>query len=379
MGPIGHLGAVLVVVGYAALAFLVVSSGLAYAFGWSVEKLPPGSGGILFGVSCTSTRACTAVGDSGVMRWNGLRWTAQKIPTSPVTNFLWLGGVSCASNRSCVAVGTDVNASTGGWQPVAGRWDGTRWSFQVLPIPPDGSVTLDSFHAVSCSSSSACTAVGYLVGAGGRGITLVERWDGGRWSLQTAARSAIAAFSGISCPSSRTCVAVGDFAPKPGESLPLAERWDGRRWSIQRLPRLNHAGLRGVSCTSSSACMAVGFGPKGTLAARWNGSGWSIQRTPGGASASFSAVSCSSSTVCTAVGGMNKTTLAERWEGGVWSMQQPIPEGHTAEGLPPPSLTLNSVSCPSRTTCTAVGVQFTTNYMPLVERWNGPLVPQVTG
>ena len=358
------------------LAALAVNSGSANALGWSIQKVP-GVGGILYGVSCSSTRACTAVGDSAVLRWNGSTWMKQMTPTPPDTRALWLGGVSCPSNRACVAVGSVLGDSTGNWQPVGGRWLGKSWRFQLLPAPANRRVEVDSLHAVSCSSSSACTAVGYTPGSAGRELPFVERWDGSRWSLQTSAWSASATFWGVSCSSSRSCVAVGDFAPNGGDNqLPLSQHWDGRSWSTQRFPRFSDASLRGVWCKSSGFCLAVGYGPAGTLAARWNGSGWSIQLTPGGAATSLSAVSCSSSTACTAVGGTSTGPLAERWEGGVWSIQRPI-AARAAEATPAPNL--DGVSCPSRTICTAVGFRFTGDYRPLIERWTGPLVPQVTG
>jgi len=105
----------------------------------------------------------------------------------------------------------------------------------------------------------------------------------------------------------------------------LAERWNGTKWSIQTTP--NPAGgseihLIRVSCTSATACTAAGFYSNATttvtLAERWNGTRWSIQTTPnpaGGSNSMLNGVSCASATACTAVGGSSNGTLAEGWNG----------------------------------------------------------------
>jgi hypothetical protein len=73
-------------------------------------------------VSCTSSDACTAVGNwssitipIGLLAaaWNGRRWTVElnNPPPGPPTSTLELDGVSCPSRNTCVAVGEDTPAS----------------------------------------------------------------------------------------------------------------------------------------------------------------------------------------------------------------------------------------------------------------------------
>jgi len=81
--------------------------------------------------------------------------------------------VSCTSATACTAAGFYSNATT----PVtlAERWNGTKWSIQTTPNPVGGSnSTLDG---VSCASASTCTAVGGY-NNGTTGATLAERWNG---------------------------------------------------------------------------------------------------------------------------------------------------------------------------------------------------------
>ena len=83
------------------------------------------------------------------------------------------------------------------------------------------------------------------------------------------------------------------------------------------------------------ACTAVGEAVLGlpagtvTLAERWNGTRWAIQHTPnrphgnlsGAATATLNAVSCPSGTSCVAVGRSDFGALAELWNGKTWAIQ----------------------------------------------------------
>jgi hypothetical protein len=104
-------------------------------------------------------------------------WSIQPVllPLRPASTEL--SGVSCLSTSDCIAVGVaNVNA-TG---PLVEHWNGTSWSIERTPIPPlnDGGGALSG---VSCTSSSACTAVGSFGSGDG---PLAERRDGRGWSVQ---------------------------------------------------------------------------------------------------------------------------------------------------------------------------------------------------
>lgn len=146
-----------------------------------------------------------------------------------------------------------------------------------------------SLDRLSCSAPTACTAVGSFLnanppaaaaaGTSGHGVTLVERWDGRRWSLQATPNPAGAAQSelgGVSCSAPKTRVAVGYYTNAAGEEArTLAMRWNGTRWSIQPSPnpgRETWSQLTDVSCWSRDGCIAVGtLGSGAPLAERWNG------------------------------------------------------------------------------------------------------------
>ena len=112
----------------------------------------------------------------------------------------------------------------------------------------------------------------------GRARAVAERWNGTRWTIQPTPnpRPGGAFLNGVSCTSASACTAVGSLPPGT-----LAERWNGTRWAIQPTPNpaQGGGGLSGVSCTSASACTAVGGSNAGALAERWNGTSW-LSRPP---------------------------------------------------------------------------------------------------
>jgi hypothetical protein len=257
-----------------------------------------------------------------VERWDGRRWSIQPTPTRAVARrgrVSYLAGVSCSSARACVAVGHSGNSLGTTGATLAEHSEGGRWRLERTPARAGAKVSFLS--GVSCTSSAACTAVGYTGARSGIATTLAERWDGSRWALQrtpTPLTTASVQLTGVSCPAPTSCMAVGFFAVT-GFDVMLAERWDGSRWSIEnvRYPAGARAvKLTAVSCPSPISCTAVGsfnnrVGFDVTLAERRGGGGggggrWAVERPPNPARAmgsTLAGVSCWSATRCLAVGG----------------------------------------------------------------------------
>ncbi len=230
------------------------------------------------GVSCTSSTSCFAVGSKGsatspVARWDGTRWSIQSTAYLPGDVPGGVGAVSCWSDSACIAVGGYTKNDSMGFpldRPLAERWDGKHWSIQTPPFPRNGS-DQNPLNAVSCTSSSACTAVGSAVHA------FAERWNGKRWSLETmpiASGAESTVMNAVSCTSSSACTAVGDSYIKQfngGNGNPivmLAERWNGKRWSIQTTPSplgAANSEFVGVSCPDEGTLHRsgiLGVGPR---------------------------------------------------------------------------------------------------------------------
>ena len=259
----------------------------------------------------------------------------------------------------------------------------TGWAIQPLPtltVAPNGHLS-----AVSCPSALSCAAVGYSHDAQGVDVTLAEKWDGSRWTIQPTPNPQWAHDSfltGVSCMSLSACTAVGDAVTASGQQVALAERWNGRRWELQRMPSpvgTAEIFLTGVSCVAPTMCTAVGYDRSGgrttTIAEHWDGIDWHLQATPkinGANSSRLSSVSCSAASACTAVGFSgdlfgDPQAFAERWDGISWSLQaNPEPPGATRT-------VLSSVSCPSATFCVATGYWHDNakGGGTLAEQWDG--------
>jgi hypothetical protein len=344
--------------------------------GWRILRAPhPAQSATtaLSGVWCTSASVCTAVGRASfenddhltfAQRWNGHSWAVVRTP-NPVfdTGSSTLNGVSCTSAKACIAVGSYDNTA-GRRVPLAERWNGTVWEQQQAPMSVGAST--GELNGVSCAGATDCIAVGsYTIGSGAS-AALVEDWNGNTWRLQSFPSSSAAALSDVSCPSKTACAAVGGWT---------AAFWNGTTWTISNpLPPkpARYEGLAGVSCTSATSCTAVGSNPPSTLAEAWDGTRWSVQDTPdmivgleGGSW--LDGVSCGSSTACVAVGGWGEYhvagLLAEVWDGAGWALQSSLPSQPFIV-----SAQLNRVSCPAATACVSVGQLA---YQPVAAAWDG--------
>jgi hypothetical protein len=302
---------------------------------WSIQPTPtlPGLGGQLSAVTCTSKRDCIAVGGrsttpgttfGGTLAeiWDGHAWTIQQTSNPTGAPNSALAAVSCTSKNNCVAVGSSVASGGGPEVTLAEVWDGHAWTIQPTPNPTGASTT--TLLAVSCASARACTAVGYSTNAlTSVAASFVEVWNGYAWVIQSTpdpVGSPFTQLDGVSCTSATACIAVGySFTPLDATVDSLTEAWDGHAWTIQPTPNPNRNILEGVSCTSPMLCTAVGFSNAGgfvmTLAEVWNGQMWADEATPNptDASAILSGVSCISEEVCAAVGFTQSAsaTLAE--------------------------------------------------------------------
>jgi hypothetical protein len=225
-----------------------------------------------------------------------------------------------------------------------------------------------NFNAVSCQSVTRCYAVGDVLGRSSY-ETLIEHWDGARWSLAAYPSGVRGGLVGVSCYS-WGCLAVGVNESGP-VARTLIERWSGSGWHI--VPTANPTGVQGsqldgIACASSSSCVAVGYSwtssKRLTLAETWNGTSWSIVKTPNPATKStLENVSCVGPAMCVAVGNMDPPNkgFATIWNGTHWTYS-PIYD----------AAFVTDVTCLSTTSCLATGFEFPGNLAyPLVEQWNG--------
>lgn len=196
-------------------------------------------------------------------------WTVEQLGSADGS----LSAVSCRSSRFCIAVGkVQIPRGDGSFTPraLAELWNGSRWSV-LRTVDPAGSVET-KLTGVSCSSRTACTAVGFSANRHEANISesqpLAERWNGLRWSVQGTAHVSLGAFTAVSCASRRICTAVGGTSNVTGtRGRALAERWNGSRCAIEPVPRLDRRSaieeFEGVSCTSPRICTAAAIAADG--------------------------------------------------------------------------------------------------------------------
>jgi hypothetical protein len=335
--------------------------------------------GSLAAVSCASATNCIAVGgrsptstSSGntlAEKWNGTTWSVVTSVNPSGADGARLYGVDCTSTSNCLAVGVYYTASRTSL-PMAEKWNGSKWSLVTVPAP--SGATDASLDAIACTSATNCW------GAGVSGVdTLIERWNGTKWSIVTSpnpnpAKSNV--LSGVTCASATECWAVGYYFPGD-DSGSLTEKWNGSAWSVVTTPNSASGELIGDDCSGTSACLAVGISDTlFAIAQKWNGTKWADEapKKPSGASDSeLNGVSCTASTSCQSVGnyynGSISPALAESWNGTTWTIEAtPAISGATY-------VSLAGVSCATASDCWAVGESITSSgtTSPLLEEWNG--------
>jgi hypothetical protein len=252
-------------------------------------------------VTAVSVNDAWAVGWSQVIgqplieHWNGSRWS---IVTSPN-----VGGRGSSLNGVLALAANDVwtvgwrgatNPPGSGTQTLIEHWNGARWS--VIPSPnPGQAYNQPQLNAITAISANDVWAVGYADDPSQNEKTLIEHWNGTRWSIvaspspaQTRSR-----FLGVTAISTQDVWAVGVSSTGNGATSQvtrtLIEHWNGTRWGIVASPSPGSTEnpLSGVTAISPSDVWAVGGSsssrslPTGqTLIEHWNGTRWGIVASP---------------------------------------------------------------------------------------------------
>src|SRR6266568_2749759 len=105
-------------------------------------------------------------------------WRVVSSP-SPGAGGNFLASVAAVSANNIWAVGLDVN-SNGVQQSLVDHWNGTKWSVVSSPSPGTAS---NSLRALAVVIANNIWAVGFFTNAGGVKQTLVEHWNGTKWKV----------------------------------------------------------------------------------------------------------------------------------------------------------------------------------------------------
>jgi hypothetical protein len=287
---------VAVTISVSAFAAGLVSAAVGFG-GWTVKSSPnPGTyGNVMWDVSARSTvdvwavgvKATTTSNDPLALHWNGTAWSAVRTP-SPVANcqdgnIQWTGNTL----RAVAAVAANdvwaVGHSCYQMKTLVEHWNGAGWSIVPSPsFPTGGDGIQNTLNGVAAISSSNVWAVGWHTAANGAYETLIEHWDGTKWSVVASpSPSATRNFlNAVAATGPSDVWAVGSMN---GNSS-LIEHWDGTKWSVVPSPARGMA-LNAVAALSPTDAWAVGSYPAAsgapvTAVLHWNGSTWRTVSSP---------------------------------------------------------------------------------------------------
>jgi hypothetical protein len=312
---------------------------------------------------------------------------------------VYVDSTSCPGQNVCVHVGYYNDAAQHAWGLIEMQNGSSLTDIQAPQPGNAGSGADQGFwfgsqlcgfsapcRAVSCPTVSFCVAVGQYTDSAGHLQAVLDTYDNGTWTSQTAALPADAAtdtttdkpdnFSySVSCASSTFCVAVGRYVNTAGALVGLVDTLSGTTWTATAAPL--PAGVTatlseffGVGCASVTSCAVAGeYVDAGTgagiglLLVLANGT-WTATSAPLPANAAsgsgqhtqlFQDV-CATPSSCVAVGvyaaGAPSKPLIETWNGSTWSGREgPVPADDEATAFDQ----LSAVSCGSPSSCVAVG------------------------
>lgn len=286
-------------------------------------------------------------------------------------------------SRGCVVVtvaASSIVLLAGSGSAVRPRASSIR--FAPVSAMPATSSRGGGFGGLSCPSPRLCVAVG-ATASGQAGWTRASEgggaWTWSRFTTLPAVSLSPDFLTAVSCPTPTRCVAVGyaqdASSPSSGYAI-TASAAVGRswRWSDPSVLAAGSTGvdrLMGVSCPTSTRCVAVGLNvsEQGIVAsAVWNGTSWTWSRAatvPADATGDggLLSVSCPSASTCVAVGddSASHATAGATAAGvttvgtrvhGAWSWSTESVVAPDGSGM----TRLTSVSCPTMARCVAVGV-----------------------
>ncbi len=294
-----------------------------------------------------------------------------------VTKPNYLFSVAAISASDVWAVGNYGNSIP---RTLIEHWNGSKWS-----ITPRPAIANSSLNGVAALASNDVWAVGDVLNVSY--YTLIEHWNGSIWSVVPSPNiQAEDYLQDITVVSPNDIWATGETEDSIGGYHTLFEHWNGTQWSIIASPDpggfSNLLHLYGIAAVSSNNVWAVGdyyqrsSGTSGTLIEHWNGTQWSIIASPniGTIANELQGVSVVSANNIWAVGShgaqSTKQTLVEHWNGSQWSVVSSTNDG-------PSSNQLTAITAISAKNIWAVGYYTDGSnpthppYYTLIEHWDG--------
>jgi hypothetical protein len=175
------------------------------------------------------------------------------------------------------AVGAEPNPNQYLTAPLAEHWDGTRWSIVTTPAISAPTVQLNSIAAVNSGNA---WAAGYSDDPNCLcGKTVVEHWNGSRWTRHTTPNPGVADYlTGIAATSATDVWAVGYEWISNFVELPLLLHYNGTTWKQFNTSQFQFGQVSSVFARAADDVWAVGWTGQipnvNALALHWNGTSW---------------------------------------------------------------------------------------------------------
>ncbi len=290
-----------------------------------------------------------------------------------------LNGVTAISSTDAWSVGY-YDTSTLENQTLTEQWNGTAWNIVASPDPSGN--TGSSLYGIAAIAANNVWTVGYYFNSSGVFTTLIEEWNGTKWSIVSSPNRGTdgSTLTGISAISATNIWAVGQSFSGSTAST-LVEHYNGTKWSIVSSPNVEGQSslFTSVKAVASTNVWAVGESYNAqyasqTLTEHYNGTKWSIVASPNPQTSAnyLEGVAAASSKSVWTVGGDagsngRSQTLVEKWNGSLWSViPSPNPSSSVLDQL-------NSITVVGTKNIWAAGIQEDSsgNTLTLTENWNG--------
>ena len=221
---------------------------------------------------------------SYVEHWNGTAWKQTMLSPKCSWGGPWdgLNSIAVLSANNVWAAGFCYSSSlSGGTSTLVEHWNGSTWTQLATPNP---SSVEDYFYGVTAVSANDVWAFGFQ-GDPGSCTPLVEHWNGTKWSVEHSPRlphGAVAGFVTSGSAVSANDIYAAGYWWNGNKSISLMERWDGTKWSIvasQPLMKNYAPVLSGVSAVSAKDVWAAGYvleANNNMLADHYDGHTWAL-------------------------------------------------------------------------------------------------------
>jgi hypothetical protein len=224
-------------------------------------------------------------GPNSIEHFDGASWSTLLLPREVEVTDL-----AALARDDVWAVGS-ISDGSQTRTPYVQHWNGTGWQPVVNVTRGDFQSTYGSVQSVSGVSANDVWAVGIRAVSDlnrpteGDKRTLIEHWDGSRWTLvpspQPDAASGPYNREGVSAIAADDGWAVGSTNGIGTPTQALIEHWDGTSWTVVPIPNVGVSSrLHAIAVVSAGDVWAVGEAaqmdaPLESLIMHWDGTSWS--------------------------------------------------------------------------------------------------------